>query len=1129
MAGTFGKGRYEGVLYKKPTNFSAYLSLSGWRTRYCVADDTRLRYFSRRGDAVPRGSAEFAGLRVVAKGKVQESMWGFDLVEANGTTLSFASGNAQDVEQWVKVLTQKAKNATNKAKVGNVATPGPQNQGGLATLPGGQGPTGGGKASSVASTNISLERRNGPEMDDFPLSDEDDTDEDSSRVSGALPTFARYGNIPTNFHNVRASLLSSEAARCHDGWELVSLGNGLRLFERPSVYAGNSRSDINGIVRDWTGAVEFKCQASIPGSPSALFAMLMDLSRSRASWDPSFSNADLLDEHDLHNDVVRVNLAPGGPFRWTKARTVELDRYWCREANGVYLVMCTGRDTTQSASAPDGAIGALVDFWHTTITPSRSNRGSCVVTVSLRIDLGGWMQFFKPLARAHVKSIFDSLEALRTLALEKTYSVLKRNAPFPFGCELSDALVTAKVDVNDPEQLVPLLRGLVTSWRVLTPHELSMQRSETHMKQASQRFKASKKDSSECDDPAEPSPLSDLSEQQTDVEKNYTYGMPEGNMMIERRISKDGKTCWKDSGREGGTWSVRGPNYLNDRAKVPSGHTLMEPVQVQWSFSNVPKRNVARDPVGLVQKQHEGRSDRPFLLVVNFMIPSVGNWVIYFAPRQGIEQDPTFNSMLEKFMNASDDKHRNSRLKIIPRVVEGAYLVKRGVGSTPGLIGTKLTTEYYRGDNWYEICIDVSSSRVAASIMSLIKSYASTLVLDIALLIESQAPDELPERLIGSVELRYPVMKSVDLADYATSSEALAKAKEFPPPLKQAQHAQGENQAPNVGGEQGSPSSSAPGSGGDKGKEPGAKDTGAGAGADADADAGREGLGGDHHSDDNTDSGENEGGELNYQYNIPLNNVLAPMALSKEGKSAWSDSGTNAGYWKVRGPNYLSDKVKMLAPVSLMEVVQTQWSFYNSPISHISANPNELIQREHVGRKDRPFLFVINFMVPYLGNWATYFAKRRGEDDDLGADRVLQRFMDGDDEYRNGRFKIIPSVVEGSFLVKKAIGNTPAILSRKLTTSYFRGDNYFEVCIDVGSSSVAEGVLGMVKSYASSLVLDLAFLVESQAADELPERILGSVRLHFPIMSEIPRAQLLSQIYKPEHVSKAEAARSLDG
>ncbi len=40
-------------------------------------------------------------------------------------------------------------------------------------------------------------------------------------------------------------------------------------------------------------------------------------------------------------------------------------------------------------------------------------------------------------------------------------------------------------------------------------------------------------------------------------------------------------------------------------------------------------------------------------------------------------------------------------------------------------------------------------------------------------------------------------------------------------------------------------------------------------------------------------------------------------------------------------------------------------------------------------------------------------------------------------------------------MIKMAVKDTPTLLGNKLKQYYFKGDNYFEIDVDVGSSSVA--------------------------------------------------------------------------
>lgn len=110
-------------------------------------------------------------------------------------------------------------------------------------------------------------------------------------------------------------------------------------------------------------------------------------------------------------------------------------------------------------------------------------------------------------------------------------------------------------------------------------------------------------------------------------------------------------------------------------------------------------------------------------------------------------------------------------------------------------------------------------------------------------------------------------------------------------------------------------------------------------------------------------------------------------------------------------------------------------------------------------------------------------------------DLCVARFLAGTDDVRNGKFKLIPRIAEGSWVIKQSVGTTPVILGRKLSTQYHRGSNYMEVDIDIGSSTVAASVVNLVYGATKSLVIDMAVLFEGQAEDELPEQLLGTVRL----------------------------------
>lgn len=93
------------------------------------------------------------------------------------------------------------------------------------------------------------------------------------------------------------------------------------------------------------------------------------------------------------------------------------------------------------------------------------------------------------------------------------------------------------------------------------------------------------------------------------------------------------------------------------------------------------------------------------------------------------------------------------------------------------------------------------------------------------------------------------------------------------------------------------------------------------------------------------------------------------------------------------------------------------------------------------------------------------------------------------------RWKIIPSVASGPWAVKAAVGQKPALLAKKLTQRYYRGPQYMEVDCDVASSKTATVLSQMLIDKAGSFEMNLAFTLEGRTAAELPERMLGAVRL----------------------------------
>jgi len=181
---------------------------------------------------------------------------------------------------------------------------------------------------------------------------------------------------------------------------------------------------------------------------------------------------------------------------------------------------------------------------------------------------------------------------------------------------------------------------------------------------------------------------------------------------------------------------------------------------------------------------------------------------------------------------------------------------------------------------------------------------------------------------------------------------------------------------------------------------------------------------------------------------------------------AWSEA--DPAQLQIRGPDYLRDRKKIPAGDFMFKLVHNEvFSHHESEgkIDHWASRPDCYL-RKLPNRDD--FYIVVNWQVPGspMVNWISYFKDKRlmenlnSEAKEASCvavfNRTLERFLDGNDNYRHERFKMIPRVVEGNWVVRKGVGTTPAILGTKLHQSYYEEQNYFEIDVDVGSSKVAK-------------------------------------------------------------------------
>lgn len=232
--------------------------------------------------------------------------------------------------------------------------------------------------------------------------------------------------------------------------------------------------------------------------------------------------------------------------------------------------------------------------------------------------------------------------------------------------------------------------------------------------------------------------------------------------------------------------------------------------------------------------------------------------------------------------------------------------------------------------------------------------------------------------------------------------------------------------------------------------------------------------------------------------------VLVPMPLRR---NAWDEG--NACEFDVRGATYLQDKQKVPSLPSVFQLLTCDLVHVDAPLlTGLCSHPNERIQtalreEQETGQKILPaFIYAVNLCVPAgtaTYHWVAYFGIEDVsvlKDTDTPLGKLTEPFFfGGDDDFRNKTFKLIPRIVHGNVMVRKAVGSKPAVLGQKLKHYYTRTDRFLEMVVDIGSNKVAQRIVRCAIGCAKSLTVDMMFLLEGDSPETLPEQILGGVRL----------------------------------
>ena len=258
----------------------------------------------------------------------------------------------------------------------------------------------------------------------------------------------------------------------------------------------------------------------------------------------------------------------------------------------------------------------------------------------------------------------------------------------------------------------------------------------------------------------------------------------------------------------------------------------------------------------------------------------------------------------------------------------------------------------------------------------------------------------------------------------------------------------------------------------------------------------------------------------------------------------WECARDTVGTWlRVRGPTYLTDGgVKVVSERALCECKHVD--FFDS---------SDLDDRLDVARRRReswmtrereklaamgqsmPWTFVFHFVNPDGASIVCYF-----QPNDDGGDyneeeastssstaeelchrhcrhnnlATLRKFLlDGNDAYRSARIKFAVKLFKGPAVLRRVLPSRPVLVGQRATTRFYRGEDgslenkYLEVDLICASNATAKYLYSAFSSYSARSEQELAFWIEGTSESELPERLLGAVRLRRvskEILTELP-------------------------
>ncbi|KAI6706805.1 hypothetical protein NL676_009767 [Syzygium grande] len=530
------------------------------------------------------------------------------------------------------------------------------------------------------------------------------------------------------------------------------LVTGLRIFEE--LVEVNYLARSCGRAMKAVGVVEATCEE--------IFQLVMRMDGTR--WDSSFQDGSLVEEVDGHTAILYHRLQLGWFPMLVWPRDLCYVRYWRRNDDGSYVVLFRSREHVNCGPQP-GCVRAHVESGGFNISPlkSRNGRPRTQVQHLMQIDLKGWGVGYIPAFQQQcLLHLLNCVAGMREwFAQTDDRSALPR---IPVMVNMTSASVSSYKAKHDESTVhpTPSLETIASGRNSVMMDEDSDEDEEFQEQEeysTGLEGEVKKEEEATEEEAVEEIDLSSFSAMEEEAAEQIDLSCFSGNLPhVDHDNARD---CWRIS--DGNNFRVRSKQFFDDQSEIPAGNHLMDLVAVDWFKDTKIINHVARRKGCAAQvASRKGL----FSIVINVQVPGSTHYsmVFYFITKK---LEP--GSLLQRFVDGNDE-FRNKRLKLIPSVPKGSWIVQQSVGSAPCLLGKAVDCNYIRGPNYLEIDVNIDSSTVVKGVWMLVNAVIKTLAVDMAFLVQANTADELPERLMGAVRVSHIELSSAIVPDLDAES-----------------------------------------------------------------------------------------------------------------------------------------------------------------------------------------------------------------------------------------------------------------------------------------------------------------------------------------------------------------------